>query len=64
MIPFLPSAGGNCQDASILVEVFAVRDKLTGAFEGTVIEKGITLDTKRIIKKSTTDSCLIGLDLL
>ena len=35
MIPFLASAGGNCQDASILVEVFAVRDKLVGACEGT-----------------------------
>ena len=31
MIPFLSSAGGNCQDASILVEVLAVRDKLLGA---------------------------------
>ena len=35
MFPFLSSAGGNCQDASILVEVLAVRDKLLGAFEGT-----------------------------
>ena len=46
MIPFLPSDGGNCQDASILVEFFAMREKLSGAFEGTVIEKGITLHTK------------------
>ena len=38
MIPFLASAGGNCQDASILVEVFAVREKLVGACEGTGIE--------------------------
>ena len=38
MIPFLESAGGNCQDASILVEVFAVREKLLGACEGTAIE--------------------------
>lgn len=38
MIPFLPSAGGNTQDASILVEVFAVTEKLPGAFEGTTIE--------------------------
>ena len=35
MTPFLSSAGGNCQDASILVEVFAVREKLEGACEGT-----------------------------
>ena len=34
MIPFLSSAGGNCQDASILVEVLAVRDKLLGARVG------------------------------
>ena len=34
MIPFLSSAGGNCQDASILVEVLAVRDKLLGACVG------------------------------
>ena len=34
MIPFLSSAGGNCQDASILVEVLAVRDVLLGACVG------------------------------
>ena len=34
MIPFLSSAGGNCQDASILVEVLAVRDMLLGACVG------------------------------
>lgn len=28
MIPFLESTGGNCQDASIMVEVFAVREKV------------------------------------
>ena len=39
MIPFLESAGGNCQDAVTLVEVFAVRDKLVGAFEGTANDK-------------------------
>ena len=38
MIPFLESSGGNCHDASILVEDFAVREKLVGAFEGTAIE--------------------------
>jgi len=38
MIPFLESSGGNCQDPSTLVEVFAVREKLVGAFEGTAIE--------------------------
>ena len=35
MIPFLESSGGNCQDASILVELFAVTEKLVGACEGT-----------------------------
>ena len=36
MIPFLESAGGGCQDATILVEVLAVTVKLDGASEGTV----------------------------
>jgi len=35
MFPFLESSGGNCHNASILVDVFAVREKLVGAFEGT-----------------------------
>ena len=35
MIPFLSSAGGNCQDALILVDVSAERDKLVGGCEGT-----------------------------
>ena len=39
MAPFLPSAGGNCQDAVILVEVFAVTVKPSGAFEGATIER-------------------------
>ena len=39
MIPFLESSGGNCQDASILVEVLAVREKLLGACEGTEINE-------------------------
>ena len=39
MIPFLESSGGNCQDASILVEVLAVREKLLGACEGTEIKE-------------------------
>ena len=34
MIPFLSSAGGNFQDALILVEVSAVRDKLPGGCVG------------------------------
>ena len=38
MFPFLESSGGNCHDASILVEVSAVREKLVGAGEGTGIE--------------------------
>ena len=37
IIPFLESAGGNCQDASILVEEVAFTVRLVGAFEGTVI---------------------------
>ena len=39
MTPFLESAGGNCQDAVILVEVLAVEVKLPGGCEGTAIEK-------------------------
>ena len=34
IIPFLESAGGNCQDAVIIVEVMAVTLKLLGAFDG------------------------------
>ena len=37
-IPCLDSAGGNCQNAVIVVEVFAVTVKLIGALEGTAIE--------------------------
>ena len=37
MIPFLESAGGNCQDTVILLEELAVTVKLLGAFEGTEI---------------------------
>ena len=37
MIPFLESAGGNCQDAVILVEELAVTVKLVGDPEGTAI---------------------------
>ena len=39
MIPFLEYSGGNCQDASILMEVLAVREKLLGACEGTETKK-------------------------
>ena len=39
MIPFLESAGGNCQDAIILVEDFARRERLVGAFEGAAVEQ-------------------------
>ena len=35
MFPFLESAGGNCQDAVILVEVLEVTVKFVGGFEGT-----------------------------
>ena len=35
MIPCLESAGGNCQYAVILVELFAVKVKLLGGLEGT-----------------------------
>ena len=35
MTPFLSSVGGNCQDASILVEFLTVRDKLLGGCVGT-----------------------------
>ena len=38
MIPFLESSGGNCQDAVILVEELAVREKLLGGLDGTAIE--------------------------
>ena len=39
MIPFLESGGGNCQDALILIDVFAVREKLVGACEGTELKR-------------------------
>ena len=39
MTPFLLSAGGNCQDAVILVELFAVTVKPLGAAEGAAIEQ-------------------------
>ena len=39
MTPFLESAGGNCQDAVILVELLAVTEKLLGAFEGTAVKR-------------------------
>ena len=38
MIPFLESAGGNCQDTVILVEELAVREKMLGGLDGTAIE--------------------------
>ena len=37
MTPFLSSTGGSRQDALILVEVFAVTVKPTGALEGATI---------------------------
>ena len=37
MIPFLESVGGNCQDAIILVEELAVREKPVGELDGTAI---------------------------
>ena len=37
MIPFLESAGGNCQNAVTLVEELAVRVKLAGDPEGTAM---------------------------
>ena len=39
IIPFLESAGGNCQDAVIIVEVTAVALKLLGACDGAAIKK-------------------------
>ena len=39
MIPFLESAGGNCQNSVILVEDFARRESLAGAFEGAAVEQ-------------------------
>ena len=39
MTSFLSSAGGNCQDAVTLVEVFAIKEKLSGAFEGSTIKQ-------------------------
>ena len=37
MTPFQSSGGGNTQDASIVVELLTVTEKLPGAFEGTTI---------------------------
>ena len=42
MIPFLSSAGGNCQDAVILVEDFADTVKPSGAFEGSTVEQQLS----------------------
>ena len=39
IIPFLESAGGSCQDAVTLVDVFAVTDKLLGGCEGAANDK-------------------------
>ena len=39
MTPFLSSSGGSCQDALILVELFAVTVKPIGAAEGAAIEQ-------------------------
>ena len=50
MIPFLESAGGNCQFAVILVEVVAVTLKLSGDCEGTKNDK--TEQTKIMTKYS------------
>ena len=38
MIPFLESAGGNCQEAAILVELNTIMVKFLGAFDGTEIK--------------------------
>ena len=38
MIPCLEYAGGNCQDAVILVEEIADKANSLGAFEGTEIK--------------------------
>ena len=37
MTPFQSSGGGNTQDASIVVELLTMTEKLPGAFEGTTI---------------------------
>ena len=42
MIPFLSATGGNCQDAVILVEDFAVKVKLSGALDGATIEQQLS----------------------
>ena len=39
MFPCMEFAGGNCQDAVMLVEELAIRVKLLGACEGTEIKK-------------------------
>ena len=39
MIPFLVHCSGNCQDAVILVEFFAVTEKALGGLDGTEIEQ-------------------------
>ena len=48
--PFLVHGGGNCQDAVILVEFFAVREKALGGLDGTEIEQ---LSNKNDKKKKT-----------
>ena len=71
MIPFLESAGGNCQDAVILVEELAVTVKLVGDPEGTAIGKRKSLNyvmtivfnrpaMQDCIKKSLSDDPVAG----
>ena len=71
MIPFLESAGGNCQDAVILVEELAVTVKLVGDPEGTAIGKRKILhyvmtivfnrpSMQDCIKKSLSDDPVAG----
>ena len=61
MIPFLESPGGNCQDALILVEELAVRERRIGGFEGAAIEQlhiNITLLRKiYIVLLSSMPTC-------
>ena len=56
MIPFMESAGGSCQDASMLMEVFAVRVKLVGGCEGTAIkQKMFLVQTVDTLKKTSKE---------
>ena len=58
IFPFLSSAGGNCQDAVMLVEEVAVTVKALGAPDGTAFEQLILI--KITFKEQIHVTCRIN----